>query len=227
MIAIKQEILDRKSEINVYLLLIEKLENGTCRVIDQTGCAANISKERITQKASAILLLYNFVESIITKCLQRVHSKIINENIEFSNLIDPLQIMILSYHQCLHDKKSNADDISLNLHRALRLLTNQYLFELQYDDMIKHYSLYSGNLDSRKIEYILQKYGLRFEEKCSELQTVKDFRNKLAHGEISFEECGRQVTSQQLNIQRDRIFRYFDAFVIAIEDYLNHKRFKI
>ena len=91
--------------------------------------------------------------------------------------------------------------------------------------MNKYYSLYSGNLDSKKICSIFSKYGIVFNERIRELQTIKDYRNKLAHGEISFEECGREISIQQIEVINQKVSGYINNAINAIEDFIDNNRF--
>lgn len=227
MTLIRQEAADRQNEIEVYVNLIKNLETGDYRIwSDKNGFVSNLTTEKTTQKASSILLMYNYIEYIMTKCLQRIHDEIICNTVPYLDLNEKLQILVLAYHHSVSNSKVNHEDIAININRTIRLITHQQSFCLKYDDMIKYYSLYSGNLDSKKIKKILSKYGIPFNKECSELQFIKDLRNKLAHGEVSFEECGRMLTYQKLVSLKGRIFLYFSDLINAIDDYLSKKKYK-
>jgi len=223
---IKIELNDRKQEIEAYFLLLNKLESGDYLIYESGNPIGSMTTTRTTQKASAILLLYNLVESIVTKCLERIHDYIISSNISYCDLNDDIRKLMLIYYGTVSDKKNNISEIAPYLHEAIHLITNQKQFSLSYKEMEKYYALYSGNLDSKKISEIFRKYGIIFEEKCSELQTIKDNRNRLAHGEVSFEECGRSLTIQQLNVQKDRCIDYLTKLIDELEDYLQNRKFR-
>lgn len=98
-------------------------------------------------------------------------------------------------------------------------------FSLSYEDMIKYYPLYSGNLDALAIKKIFEKCGFIFEEKTTELQTVKTMRNQLAHGEASFEEVGREISSQQIEKLIEKTFDYLEKATQAVTCYLSNKNY--
>lgn len=227
MTLIRQDAVDRQNEIESYVNLIKNLETGDYRIKDKNSFVNNLTTERTTQKASSVLLMYNYIEYIMTKCLQRIHEEIICHTVSYLDLNEKLQILVLAYHHSVSNSKVNREDIAININQAIRLITHQQHFCLKYDDMIKYYSLYSGNLDSKKITEILSKYGISFDKKCSELQFIKELRNKLAHGEVSFEECGRTLTHQKLIALKDSIFLYFSELINAIDTYLSTKAYKI
>ncbi len=56
--------------------------------------------------------------------------------------------------------------------------------KLSYEEYTKYKTgnNFAGNLDSKEIRKIAKKYGIEFSEQCSEILTIRDKRNKLAHG---------------------------------------------
>lgn len=83
-----------------------------------------------------------------------------------------------------------------------------------------------SNLDTREIINVLKKYGIVYEERCSELKTIKDYRNKLAHGEDSFEEVGRNLSIPQLEEMFRKTFEYLDKMLDEIERYLSDEKYR-
>lgn len=224
---IREEMNNRTQEIEAYFLFLNKIESGEYLICENGNPISSATATRTTLKASAVILIYNLVESIITKCLERIHIYIINENISYNDLNDDIKMLLITYYGTIADKKNSISEVAPYLHEIIHLITNQKKIALDYKEMSKYYTLYSGNLDSKKISKIFKKYGIVFEEKCSELQTVKDNRNKLAHGVMSFEECGRQLSMQQLNEQKNNCINYLNSLIAAIELYIDNKKFKI
>ncbi len=83
-------------------------------------------------------------------------------------------------------------------------------------DFEKDFSL-SGNADVRTIKEILHKHGVRFEESQfsdygGSLKSIKDMRNSLAHGNISFEDNGKDLTVADIEKYRDHIYSCINNF---------------
>ena len=94
-----------------------------------------------------------------------------------------------------------------------------------------------GNWDDSEIESIAQRIGLslrispptysavkrRTKNDKGPLALIRDMRNDLAHGSISFVECGNGVTVRELRDIKDVTARYLgeviDCFAGAIETY--------
>ncbi len=72
----------------------------------------------------------------------------------------------------------------------------------------------------------MKKYGVGFEEKISELKTIKDNRNHLAHGELTFEEVGRELSVPQLKNMKEKTFEYMEKVIDSVDAFIKEKRYK-
>lgn len=62
--------------------------------------------------------------------------------------------------------------------------------------------------------------------RCTELKTIREYRNQLAHGEQSFEEIGRNLSVMQLNEMVRRTYDYLEQMIDIIVQYLEEEKFK-
>ncbi|MCP4699963.1 MAG: hypothetical protein GY862_24395 [Gammaproteobacteria bacterium] len=170
--------------------------------------------------------LYNLVESVVTQSLEKIHFHICGKNIQFSNLNENIQKLVISYYYKAISQNRSNDKETVNYLHELLLLNNES-FGLTYDTMTNFYALYSGNLDSRKIRKVLENYGIFYDNPSNELKTIKEKRNTLAHGEESFEECGRSMTYEQLNVLKEKTYLYLDDMIQSIESYLANENYII
>lgn len=219
---IKNDLLSRKAETENVLHFVKF-------VIDNTATFKTSEYDVLSVftslKSNVVLMLYNAVEATVTNCLQKIHVVIKTKNLRYKDLTPELQKICIGYHRRMINCQTDLDsevDVILD---TLRLLNSETYFLLSYDDLIKYYQLYSGNLDAKKIGNVLNKYGIIFEEKCSELKFIKDNRNILAHGEKTFEEVGRDVSIQQLQVMTDRTFEYLLKLIENVELFLVNKKY--
>ena len=56
--------------------------------------------------------------------------------------------------------------------------------------------------------------------------TVRN-RNKLAHGDQTFGECGKDYSFLQLEIFKNDIFEYLDRTLVETEDFIIQQRYKV
>jgi hypothetical protein len=212
----KREVTIRDVEVNSVIDFLKNAEtNGQIGVTVKTSI-----------KASVILMLYNAVESTMTTCLERLHEILIRQNLMFDNCNDNLKQLVAVYYENAKEKSSDIHNRAPHILSFYEYVKNSRSFDLSYMELSKYYSLYSGNLDSRSIISVLNKYGIDFDEKATELKTIKDARNKLAHGEQSFEEIGRDLSIQQLQHMKEQAFEYLIKIINVIEDYIEGEHFK-
>ena len=171
-------------------------------------------------------MLYNAVESTVTKSLERIHEILISQNLMFDDCNESLKQLIIIYYENAKAKSVDIHNKAPHILRFYDYMQKNRSFELSYTDLAKFYSMYSGNLDSREIKSVLVKYGIDFQEKASELKTIKDKRNILAHGELTFEEVGRSLSVEQLQSMKERTFVYLERMIDEIERFVDEGRYK-
>ncbi|MDU4962354.1 MAG: MAE_28990/MAE_18760 family HEPN-like nuclease [Sporomusaceae bacterium] len=222
---VKAECEIRKIEIANYINFIDKLEDDEFFQKHKNEDKIDSTSIRTSIKASTILMLYNLVESILTKSLIKLHEVIISKNLKYEDINEAIKSMILIYYHSVMDKTENIHNSIDHIKKLVSFVRGNSAMMLSYNELSKFYTLYSGNLDSKEIISVLQKYGIKFDERASELKTIKDLRNKLAHGEASFEECGRALTIQQISAMKERTFNYIDNMIMSVEEFINQEHY--
>lgn len=221
MLILNHEFLDQKSKISEYLSYLEHLENDSS---DLTRFDSIVITT--TQKSSFILILYNLVESMVTKLLTKIHNIALNGSVSYYDLNDNLRKTVFVYYdKILSD--FNVDKQHLNIEKFYLMMNRNYKPIITYESMSEVYSLFSGNLDAREIRNVFKnKYGFNFKEsefKEGVLKRIREGRNTLAHGDESFEEYGRTLTIQDIKDMRDKVFSFLDSLILVVENYLNKK----
>jgi hypothetical protein len=220
---IRQEFIDRVEEINKYYRLLENIENGVNLYIAgrevsfETGMSSSL-------KSGAILLLYNLVESTISKCLKGIHLNHIDDGLNYFELSDNIQLVLLKYHY-----KASVENTDIkNLINQLQHLLNNRIIIISSDKEWRNFfdNQFSGNLDSQEIRAIADKYGIEFDLKSEEVKKVEEMRNKLAHGELSFEEACRDFSIQYIKKLREKTIVFLSEFISAVEKYIIEKKYK-
>ena len=96
------------------------------------------------------------------------------------------------------------------------------------DVFSKKVKLFSGNLDGRKLNELLKKYGIRpiTVPGREKLETVKNRRNSVAHGEDMFKEACRDLSDSDLIELRDSTFAALDQLVANVEYFLAERVYR-
>lgn len=215
---IRNKLNDRNSEIEKLIRLIDASERAS------SGIMSGYSDVRIDLKAAVIVMLYNQIESIITDVLTKIHDTALNGVYRYSQLSFELKKIIERYFFS-KIKKENDGNVMETLACHSEVISDRKCVELQFKTMSESTQLFSGNLDSKEIKRIMNIYGIHLINGCTELQTIKKYRNQLAHGEASFEEVGRQFTNQQLANMRIKVFQFLSEVIRNMEEFIENTKY--
>ncbi|AEH15188.1 MAE_28990/MAE_18760 family HEPN-like nuclease [Shewanella baltica] len=174
-----------------------------------------ISSERGTVKISSILkasvfiALYNNVEATFYSIFERIHNEV--SVIPFSLLEQRFQLKLkYFYFKNCHVGDDECRDLRFPLLK----------------DYLKKSSLFSGNLDTRKGKALFRTYGISFDKnfektKLYSLVTIKNKRNKIAHGELSLPDVGKVISHQNLLSIINNANEVLEEFIRSAEVFLS------
>ncbi|MEY4903817.1 MAG: hypothetical protein RLZZ292_1632 [Bacteroidota bacterium] len=240
---------DKVSEINKYFDLLQFLDGLTATTIIQkigTGLQFSVDAELFkTLKANSHLILYNLVEGTLVEGLNEIFETINSDTtLHQQDLTRIYKKIWLSYKNSLVEllqQTQNQQKVAttrdnvldeLDNFRILAFIENKGTENEQtfynYDAFLKvvKSSEISGNLDARKIrEEINKRYDLSDAGTCNDLLKVKNYRNKLAHGEETFSRIGSQESYQELKEMKDNVIVYLRKIVEDIEGFIANKKY--
>ena len=218
---------DRKNEIDLYYQLIDFLDN--IEKEDGEKSINNILFNKDIEKivrANALLMLYNLVESTLVNGIEEVYSVFKQDEITYSQVRSEIKEIWFNYRfSNAYDKKAHFDTYKKT---AENIITSIMLSEpLELD---RKATGISGNLDADSIREVCKKHGIQFisPEEChggKKLGKVKEQRNQLAHGTLSFVECGRDFTVNDLHEIKIEVENFLSGFIDAIESYYDNKEY--
>ncbi len=229
---IRQAFKERVIEIDLHYTLLSNIITREAQFIfpNEGDIRENVDiNVSAILKSSANLQLYNLVESTISNCLVEIHGSFSNQKLQYSDLSDEIQQLWIKFHYDYFKKTSNEKDILDNLKVLIDTwVTNTLPVTLTYQEFTKYNQAgnFSGNLDSKEIVKLSEKYGIEFDLKCDEIGSVKWRRNKLAHGEISFGEQGRGDTIQYMIVLKDNTVGFLQAFIEAVDNYITNSKYR-
>jgi len=182
-----------------------------------------ISRELIkTMRANGYLLLYNLVESTMTNAVDAIHKCFLHDECGFDELTNEIKaIVLLNFKKALSSGGQHILDHDHPIQRSI--------VELGYDKK----KLFSGNLDAKEIKETAERYGFRIAHHDlalsrggARLLKVKEKRNELAHGRISFEDCGHETSLDELVEISKETEIYLGAVLSGIEDYIAQRSYR-
>lgn len=176
---------------------------------------------RHVMKASTLLHFYNLVESTVYSCLREIGEEIVSQRVSFRDLSQPWQ------EAFLRDVGKIGDP--LNPDRRLENL-KEVCVAVSPGSVAKFSPrLSAGNLNDDSIGRIFKRHGLSLRlgsrlqmrikrhvvDNMGVLELVRVRRNQLAHGQISFADCGRVLTVVDLRGWAASIIRYLRVVLLV------------
>ncbi|WP_240205673.1 MAE_28990/MAE_18760 family HEPN-like nuclease [Vibrio sp. CyArs1] len=221
---------ERSQEIERHLCFVKELIDSKPQYL------AKVSDEKLvkssdyqidrrlvkTLSAASYLLIYNLVESVMTDCLDAVHKQLKSEKLSFFELSKELQkICLKDFNKFTANHKTAENHGEITLEKAMTWLG------------YNRFNHFNGNIDAKMIQKKAGEYGFsigehdrKFTEDGKILKDIRDNRNRLAHGEVSFETCGQETAIEALITLHQQTKVYLNAVLIGVDQYLTAQQYK-
>ncbi|MDO9296995.1 MAE_28990/MAE_18760 family HEPN-like nuclease [Bradyrhizobium sp.] len=204
---------ERKRQARHYLSVVITAE----RMASLSAASKSQGRRLLTLRAGTFLLLYNIIEATTRNSIEAIHDKITTEQTPFDKLSQVLR------QETIRRYKRNADDstdhdwqdfpasfVAVALNEEIKL---------------------SGNVDARLIRSLGNAYGFSCHTnptstwKGSDLVTIKDIRNDLAHGLKTYEDVGKEYPAKELLAITRRSLSFMREITVNIDDFLDNKHY--
>lgn len=223
---------ERREEVFAYLRFLRAAlarDSAICFPSQRRRFEFSLNKELThTLKANTYLLLYNIVEATITQAMDEIHRAILNSGAELDELHPKLFMQILRRFQCSKTVATTANTCTPSGHSLIKFWLDDY----ERQEKANRNYLFSGNIDGRKICEIGVDYGFASGDEVADahlrhgsLYVAKNKRNQLAHGELSFRDCGRDLIQNQIENDAVNLLRCLQRLIRTVNDYLGQKRY--
>lgn len=216
----------RKIEIDTYiryLLLLDK---------DDVKLSYSQNNEKKTEQiesaflttltANSFLLLYNVIESTIRNAIIAIYDNIKNEGITFDELSDNLKKLWARYET----ERFKEGNFKMDTIREFVLDFANKITAKEIVVFSEEWMDFSGNLDANEIRGLAEKIGFLKSPDGRNLVKIKDKRNRLAHGEHTFYDVGKDFSVKEIDELKDEVFEYLDDVVNKVELFLEKKSYK-
>jgi hypothetical protein len=226
---------ERLAEIDAYLNLLDAIQARIATGARWVGTEVRVTEQQQRILHSSVYLqLYNLVESTITRCIDAIgEAAAQGENWQPSDLSERLRRQWV--------RALTRIEAGLNENNALER-TMQVFEWLASRRPVSKFAILKGaggNWDDREIEDFAQKLGVTLSIDASiqtevrrhrrndkgALALVRSLRNDLAHGRISFEECGAPDTVSDLRILRDWTAAYLREIVEHFQSFIDRHEY--
>jgi hypothetical protein len=207
---------DRLSEIDLSFSVLQDIENSKIRTNNNNdfGCIL---------KSNILLMIYNLTEACIVSGLCEIYESIKNSSIAYAKLIEEIQ-SIWSNYKIGKIYLSNSSREAYE--RCVRNIIDDVVLNKPIE-LTRHVIKYGGNLDARLVKKLCDKHKIRYNVSSDKgyLSTVKEKRNSLAHGDISFVDCARDMSLQDLKNIKDGVKQFINEILSGMKDYYDNRQY--
>lgn len=231
---VKQAFDERLQEIDAYLDLLDALETQVRQGPPTIGGAPITAQQQKILYSSVYLQLYNLVEATATWCI-----KAVTEAAAAKARWRPVDLASNVRREWV--RTTARTHVDLNYDHRLKA-TVDLCDVLLKAAPISQWGIESGgggNWDDYALEAITERIGCdlnisntvktaakrRIRDDKGALGLVKHLRNRLAHGDLSFEECGDAVTVVDLKDIRQRTVDYLREVIASFQKYIDEYLF--
>ena len=217
----------RMQEVDEYFALI--------KVLDQTNPVLHYEEETTSLprqqtvsmdlvrilKSSAYLLLYNVMEAAIKNCLNQVFDSIRAENLSYADVAETMR-NIWASQQMTRYRDAKDETLRTRMKSIADSIISRALIDLK--DSITRVP---GNIDAKAIREFAAEYGFNeipeTDARGDCLKTIKDARNNLAHGDLTFIECSRNLAVPTLVRYRNDVEHYLNGIISNVDAYISSR----
>lgn len=171
-------------------------------------------------KSSVFIALYNNIEATVYAVIERVHESV--SKLEYDDLIIPLRNKMLRYSfgKTAGAYMQDAQKVSLE-EAKLRALGKRFP---GLSDYLRRQSIFSGNVDARKLNAIGVSYGMPkqyfLKLDAKRMLWVKNKRNKIAHGEQSMSDGGQGIKTEDLRCAAIAVSSILRKYISVAESFV-------
>jgi hypothetical protein len=225
-----QKFEGRLQEIEAYLRLLDVIEKQVQDGVPRIGETISISVDQ--QKilySSVFLQLYNLIEATITNCVDGIANAVTKNGSKPNDLSEDIRREWIRFMARTHTDLNFENRLKETLSLCEHLIQSRPVSDFKIEKG------QGGNWDDLAIQDICKRLGLPltiesdiassikrpFKNDQGSLIYIKTLRNDLAHGSLSFVECGANVTVSDLQDLKDRTVSYLRAVVKLFQNFID------
>lgn len=231
---LSQTFEERLQEIEAYLDLLDALERQVQTGPPVIGGATITTQQQKILYSCVFLQLYNLIEATVTWCVSAV-SEAASERGRWK----PGDLTAKLRREWV--RATARTHIDLNQENRLDCAVELCELLIRSNPVSKFTVAIRANWDDQEIETITERIGCELQISKDVLQGIKrhirddkgalalirDLRNRLGHGSLSFSECGEGMTVPELRDLKQRTALYLREVVAGFRAYIDSYEFLV
>lgn len=212
---------DRKRELELYYSIMLDIDSGkpTIKTID------NMAFFKIL-KSNFILMLYNLIEACVVSGILEIYEELKQDGCSYNDVIDEVKTIwrnrqIANVYQQTAPKATYERKVE----EIVEDITNNVPIILTREELRG----LGGNLDDKKIMKFCDKHRIRYVNSGGgqNMGLIKQKRNDLAHGDVSFSDCARDFTIKDLYDIKDDVIQFMQSIIDGMQKYYDEHGYRI
>jgi len=224
------EFEERVKEIDEYLVFLEQLDKPQVQLYfpHQGTHSAIDPKIKKILNAHLFLMLYNLVEYSIRDGMIEIYRKIASDHYPYEKLRQEIrEIWINAHYRKIFKTTANWESAKKMAVQLVEEAVNHATIQLDEEALP-----ISGNLDARQIRQICESHGILYQTRPEakgggKLRIVKEQRNSLAHGHLSFYEAGKHFNVTDLKTIENEVVMFIRDILTNMADYAHHRKYEV
>lgn len=179
-------------------------------------------------KSNVSLMIYNIIEFTVSGLIDCIYDEIRIQNLSYIDVNESIRKMwrkvIL---KATKDPKANFDTFLKKNEEIIN-----YIISCQTLDMRARDCMPGGNLDGVSIKETFESHGINIRTNSQNyrpdiLENIKEKRNNLAHGSVSFVEAVRNNSINDIDINARFIISFLQELIDTVEQFIDEKKYMI
>ncbi len=238
MIAIKEVFRQRKDEIQNFLEFMQFLERKKVMPDEDEVTFEDFfhGKEKLmfsyqqlinVLKSNYALMLYNIIEFTVMGLINSIYDEIKMEGLSYIDVNESIRkiwrrVMV----KPMKDPNANHTTFVKCNEGIISEILERKIIVIRARDTMP-----GGNLDGNAIQTIFEEHGIEVNTHSPNyrpdiLKSVKDNRNNLAHGTVSFVEALRDDSIKDLRDNYILVIAFLEELILEVEQYISKSGFK-
>lgn len=168
-----------------------------------------------SMKSNAMIMLYNLVEACVRITMSSYYEKFNNSSYSYVQTNEELKKLWVKHNT----KTFHESNISKSIFDMIEsVIDDEHKVSLDFENFTL-----SGNADLRELKSILKNHGIgydseKFKSYGGALKSIKNMRNSLAHGNISFEENGKKLAVDDISQYKTETYLCLEYFMKVVQE---------
>jgi hypothetical protein len=178
-------------------------------------------------KSNASLMIYNLIESTVMNSVTAIYDQINEEGLSYSQVSESIRKLWRNVQmKPLKDPNSNYTTISNQCEKIINHILESDVINLNARNTVD-----GGNLDCSSIKNNFSRIGITIDIDYSKgqdsiLSSIKEHRNQLAHGQVTFIDALKQKSIGDINIEFHSVKSFLEDMNKRVEEYIDAKKYR-